>query len=132
MLNEALGADPSRTTTATDEVMGAIADIEVQRRETESKAGFAMSCSSALHRLHELLDHEKESLRLRGPATGHPENVEAVTQEIGRVKGLHAGPGRGPDRKDSYPAQRQATWHDASPGPVKSRGRRTMGRGGGR
>ncbi len=132
MLNEVLGVNPSGATPATDEVVGAIADIEVQRRETESEAGFAMSCSSALHRLHELLDHEKEALRLRGPAAGHPENVEAVTHEIGRVKGLHAAPGRGPDPKDSYPAPRQATWHDASRGPVKSRGRRTMGRAGGR
>lgn len=132
MPNEVLGADPSRTAPATDEVVDAIAGIETQRRETESEAGFPMSCSSALHRLHELLDHEKEALRLRGPAVGHPENVEAVTHEIGRVKGLHAATGRGPNGKDPYPAQRQATWQDASRGPVKSKGRRTMGRSGGR
>lgn len=134
MPNEALGAIHASTTPATVEVIDAIANIEKQRRETESKAGFAMSCSSALHRLHELLDHEKESLRLRGPAAGHPENVQAVTHEIGRVKGLRAsaGTGRGPGGKHPYPGPRQASWQDASRGPVKSRGRRTMGRAGGR
>jgi hypothetical protein len=48
----------------------------------------AMACSAALHRLQELLDHETEGLRLRGPASAHLANVETVSTEIGRVKKL--------------------------------------------
>ena len=81
---------PTETASASDEVIDAIADIEMKRQETEKEAGFAMSCSSALHRLNELLEHETEALRLRGPDSGHQENVQAVTIEIGRVKELAA------------------------------------------
>ena len=120
------------TTPATGEVIDAIADIEMKRRETEREAGFAMSCSSALHRLNELLDHVAEALRLRGPDAGHPENVEAVKNEIGRVKVLAGAHGRGPASKHAYRGERKATWQDASHGTGRTRGRRTMGRAGGR
>ena len=120
------------TTPATDEVIDAIADIEMKRRETEKEAGFAMSCSSALHRLNELLDHETEALRLRGPDAGHPENVDAVKIEIGRVKGLNGASGRGPTPKNAYHGEGKASWQDASRGTGRSRGRRTMGRASGR
>lgn len=85
---------PREATPASDEVIDAIAAIEMQRRETEKEAGFAMSCSSALHRLRELLDHETEALRLRGPQTGHQENIDAVTIEIERVKKLTVARGQ--------------------------------------
>ena len=125
------------TGTATDEVIDAIADIEMQRRETERKAGFAMSCSSALHRLHELLDHEREALRLRGPDSGHAENIDAVTLEVGRVKALAAvkGQNRFPGRarlgQRQAPGSRQS-WSNAPRNPPRNKGRRTMGRAGGR
>ena len=86
----AMGILPTSEAPASDEVIEAIAGIEMQRRETEKQAGFAMSCSSTLHRLNELLDHETEALRLRGPDSAHQANIEAVTREIGRVKGLSA------------------------------------------
>jgi len=87
---------------ATDKVTGAIADIELLRQATEKEAGFAMSRSSALHRLRELLDHETEALRLRGPDSGHLRNVEAVKIEIGRVKGLSGATNRGPAARNPY------------------------------
>lgn len=126
-----MGIIPTTEVPATDEVIDAIADIEMKRRETEKAAGFAMSCSSALHRLNELLDHETEALRLRGPGAGHPANVEAVKIEIGRVKGLAA-----PKGQNSFPnartEQRQVSWSNAPRNPARHRGRRTMGRAGGR
>jgi hypothetical protein len=127
-----LEAQPLETTLATDEVIDAIAGIEMQRRETEREAGLAMSCSSALHRLNELLDHETEALRLRGPDAGHPKNVEAVKLEIGRVKGLAVVANQRPNARNRYPDQRSPSWQNAPQNPGRNRGRRTMGRAGGR
>jgi hypothetical protein len=90
-----MGKIPTTDVPATDEVIDVIAGIEMQRREMEKEAGLVASCSLALRKLHELLDHEKESLQLRGPEAGHPGNVEAVTIEIERVKGLTVVTSRG-------------------------------------
>jgi hypothetical protein len=129
---DSMGIIPTTRVPTTDEVIDAIAEIEMQRRETEKAAGIAMSCSSALHRLNELLEHETEALRLRGPDSGHAENIEAVRMEIGRIKGLNGATGRGPTPKNAYRGERKASWQDASHGPGRTRGRRTMGRAGGR
>lgn len=115
-------------------MIDAIAEIEMQRRETEKKAGLAMSCSLALHRLHELLAHETDALRLRGPDSGHQENVQAVTIAIGRVKGLSALKSQ---NSNSFPRKartrpRQVSWRNAPRDPARNTGRRTMGRSGGR
>jgi len=48
-------------------MIGAIADIEVQRQAREKDAGLAAFRGSALSRLHEVLDREMEALRLSGP-----------------------------------------------------------------
>jgi len=77
-------------TLATGGVAGAIADIERRRLETQAAAGMTMACSAALHRLHELLEHETEALRLRGPGSGHLANIVVISTEIGRVKNLSA------------------------------------------
>lgn len=126
------GAHSTETGLATDNVIGAIADIETLRQTTEKEAGFAMSRSAALHRLQELLDHEKEALRLRGPDSGHLMNVEVVKIEIGRVKGLIGAMTQQPDARNPYPARLKASWRDAVQGPIRNRGRRTAGRAGGR
>ena len=125
-------ARPLGTPPATDEVIDAIADIETQRQAMEKEGGLAASCSSALRRLLELLDREKKTLTEHGPDAGHPENVEAVTAEIERVKGLAATTNPGPAPRGAYPGQRKATWRDAQRSPARNKGRRTMGRGGGR
>ena len=83
------------------DVASAIADIETRRLATVNDAGMAMACSAALHRLQELLDHETEGLRLRGPASAHLANVETVSTEIGRVKRLCAGTSSRPTRKST-------------------------------
>ena len=120
------------TARATDEVIDKIAEIESQRQAMQNNAGLAASCSSALRRLHELLDREKEALQLRGPDAGHPENVEAVAAEIERVKGMTTIASPGPAPRGAHPEQSKATWRDAHRSPARNKGRRTMGRAGGR
>ena len=127
-----MGIIPTDEVPAADEVIDAIADIEMKRRETEKEAGLAMSCSVALHRLQELHDHEKEALRLRGPDSRHQQNVETVTIEIERVKRLAVVTNRRPNPRNPYPDQRKPSWRDAPQGSARNKGRRTMGRAGGR
>ena len=97
-----------KTLPAANGVAEAIADIEGRRLATQNDAGTALACSAALHRLQELLDHETEALRLRGPASAHLANVEAVTTEIGRVRRLCAV---APEGKTTTPSRtmRRAT-----------------------
>jgi hypothetical protein len=127
-----MGIIPTTDVPATDEVIDAIAGIEMTRRETEKEAGLAASCSSALRKLHELLEHEKEALQLRGPDAASPHNVEAVTVEIERVKRLTVVTSQGPAARSAYPWRRKASWQDAHRSPARNKGRRTMGRAGGR
>ena len=126
-----MGILPTTEVPATDEVIDVIAEIEMQRRESEKKAGFATSCGSSLQRLNELLDRESKTA-LGGPDAGHPGNVEALKLEIGRVKALAA-----PRAQESIPTyvptgQRQVSWRDAPRNPPRNKGRRNMGRAGGR
>jgi hypothetical protein len=133
MMDDAMedpAARPVGIAPAADKVTGMIADIEAQRQAMEKEAGFARARSSALRKLHELLDRERETLQLRGPGAGHPENVEAVTIEIERVKHLTGAKGQGPGR--GYSGLRKASWRNAHRSPARNKGRRTMGRAGGR
>jgi hypothetical protein len=132
MRNAMSGADPSETASASDEVIDAIADIEMERQVMEKEGGLAASCSSALRRLHELLDREQEALQLHGPDARHPENVEAVAVEIERVKGLSVITSQRPAARSAYPGQRNMAWRNAPRNPARNKGRRTMGRAGGR
>lgn len=117
---------------ASDEVIEAIAAIEVQRREMEREGGLTASCSAALRKLHELLDLEKEALQLSGPDAGLTQNVATVAAEIERVKGLTVARGQGPAARNPYPGQRKLSWQNADSAPARNKGRRTMGRAGGR
>jgi len=128
---------PLETNPATDEVIDMIADIEIQRQAMEKNAGLAASCGAALRKLHELLEREKEALQLHGAGTGHPANVEAVAIEIERVKRLtvtrgQGHPPRNADRAGPRWVSRQKSWQNAPRNPARNKGRRTMGRAGGR
>jgi hypothetical protein len=126
-----MGIIPTTEVPASDEVIDAIAEIEMSRREMEKRSGFATSCSTALQKLSELLDHESKAL-LRGPDAGHPGNVDALTLDIGRVKALAA-----PRAQESIPRyvrteEPRVSWRNAPRSPARIKGRRTMGRAGGR
>ena len=77
-----------------DEVMDAIAHIELHRQEMEKEAGAAAACNEALRKLHELLERERQALQLHGPGARHAEHIEALSAEIERVK-RRAGAGAG-------------------------------------
>jgi hypothetical protein len=126
------GTGAAEAASASDEVIDAIAEIEMRRREAEKEAGLAGSCGAALRKLHELLDLEKESLQLSGREAGNPGNVEAVTIEIERVKGLAVVTVPRPVGRSPYPDARKSQWRDANRSPSRNKGRRTMGRAGGR
>ena len=134
---DSMGIIPTTRVPATDEVIDAIAGIEMKRREMEKEAGLAASCSSALRKLHELLEHEQKTLQLHGAGAGHPANVDAVTLEVERVRKLAVIKAPGPPHRNADPAgrrqeSRQKSWQNAQRSPPKNKGRRTMGRAGGR
>jgi bacterioferritin-associated ferredoxin len=115
-----------------DEILDAIAHIELRRQDIEKTAGVAAACNEALRKLHELLGHEEEAMQAHGPGARHAANIEALKGEIERVKNLAAVGGRVATRRHE-PAQgqkpmRQAQAHNRP----RTKGRRTMGRGSGR
>ena len=131
------GVIPATQVPATDEVLDRIADIELHRQAIEKDAGLAAGCSSALRKLHELLEHGQEALRLHGADAGHQANVDAVMVEVERVKKLAVITSRGPpsrtvDRAGLRQVSRRKSWQDAQRNPARNKGRRTMGRAGGR
>lgn len=121
------------TEKATDEVIDMIASIELRRREVEKELGRAAACAEALRSLQELLDRETEASRPGSPDGGeHSANIEAVTAEVGKVKRLAEMTGRLSLPQRAHPTQREVSLRDAPRNPSRNRGRRTMGRGGGR
>ncbi|HSD43360.1 MAG TPA: hypothetical protein VLD36_16020 [Burkholderiales bacterium] len=123
----------------TDEMMDAIAHIEMHRQEMEKAASVAAAYNEALRKLHELLTREREALRLHGPGAGRAANVEALTAEIERVKRLSGEAGRvkrlsgeaGGVAHERF--QRQKRVRPGQPhNPPRTKGRRTMGRSSGR
>ncbi len=126
-----------KTMPATDEVLDRIASIETERQAMAKEAGLAASCNSALRKLHELLEHEQKTLQLHGAGAGYPANVDAVTNEVERVKRLAVLTGQGHPSRNADPAgrrqeSRQKSWQNAQRNPARNKGRRTMGRAGGR
>jgi len=112
-----------------DEVVDAIAHIEMHRQEMAKEASVAAACNEALRKLHELLEREREALQPHGPGARHEAHIEALAAEIERVKRLagavaKAKQGRPQPRNPLRPGQR----HDLP----RNKRRRTMGRSRGR
>ncbi len=119
------------TEMASDEVTDSIAHIEMVRQEAAKESGLAAACSEALRKLHELLRSERESAQ-NAPNAGNSLNIEAVTREIDRVKKL-AGGGSQPGRaRETRPGKQQSPPRKGARGPARAKGRRPMGRNGGR
>jgi hypothetical protein len=116
----------------TDAMIDVIASIEMQRREAEREFGGPAACSGALRSLQELLDRENAALRLHGPGTEHAANVSALTIEIGKVTKMASLTGRISLPKNVDTGQREMLRRNAPRNPARNRGRRTMGRSGGR
>ena len=114
-----------------DEVMDAIAQIELHRQDMEKEAGVAAACNEALRKLHELLEREREALQLHGAGARHAAHIEFLAAEIERVKS-RAGAGGGMKAKHIGPRPR----NPVRPGPPhnlpRNKRRRTTGRSRGR
>jgi hypothetical protein len=117
---------------ASDEVTDAIAAIEMHRQGTEQESGLAVACSEALGKLQALLAQEKEALQLHGPDTIHAINVEAVANGIKRVQSMAGGKGQGAMTRSARPRGQQLPRPEKSHNPPRNRGRRNIGRSGGR
>ncbi|HUG78788.1 MAG TPA: hypothetical protein VML57_15005 [Burkholderiales bacterium] len=111
-----------------DEILDAIAAIEVQRqamaREGQGDAARKLSLAS----LEELQQREQAALQEHGPSDERLANVEALRVEIERVKGLGAGGGGGGggQRHGQHrpaPKQPRSSRRDARR-PPRNRGRR--------
>lgn len=120
------------TRMASDEVTDGIAAIEMHRQGTEQESGLAAACSEALRKLHTLLEEEKEALRVNGPDTVHAINVMAVENEIRRVQSMVGIKGHGPAPRNARPKGAQPPRAEKSHNSPRNRGRRNIGRSGGR
>lgn len=118
--------------TASDEVIDAIASIEMHRQEVEKETGLAAACSEALRKLHELLERERAAQQLHAEGTKHPANIEAVAIEIKRVQKMASVRRHAPIPKTPRPGRYQVSVRTGPRIPPRNKGRRTMGRRGDR
>jgi hypothetical protein len=88
-----------------DEVIDAIAFIEMHRQETEKESGTAAACAQALPKLQELLD--QLNAETAEPADVHAANLMAVNNDIARVKRLASGGGHGGGNKHPRPGHKK-------------------------
>jgi len=126
------GKTTMNTETAADEVIDAIALIEMNRQKMEQEAGLAAACNEALRKLHELLDHEQELLQRHGPGTRHSANVEAVKTGIKKIRNLGGISGMLPVSRSPRSGQHPVPVQRGARIPQRRKGRRTMGRRGDR
>ncbi len=115
---------------ASDEVIDAIAHIEVHRQGTEKESGVTVACHEALRKLNELLQQEQAAPEPHGPGSGYSANVEAVMSEIRRVRKLAGVTNQKASSKHRRHGQHQQRFKDNSRRPPKNKDRRTMGRRG--
>jgi hypothetical protein len=123
------------TVMASDEVTDDIAHVEMQRQDMEKEAGLAAACTMSLRKLQEILQREQQVLLVNPGSPEQAANVEAVSVEIERVKGLAGLKHRGQSSKKAQARQPRRPWRnnapqDASQKPHKPRGRRNMRRRG--
>ena len=118
----------------TDEVTDAIAYIEMHRQETARESGVPAACAQALRQLQELLEQERQALQPGND--GDPANVDAVTNEIDRVKRLASGNSNRQsqsNRGHAGPSQQQpSSRRNRSRKSGRNKGRGPRGQPGGR
>jgi len=115
---------------ASDEVIDAIAYIEMQRQDMEKQSNPAAACSLALRKLQEVLQQEQQTAQQQAPGIRHSANVEALEKEIRRVKQILGGAGRNPRPGGTRPGGPQPQHRDKGHRQARNRGRRTQGRSG--
>jgi hypothetical protein len=116
---------------ASDEVTDAIAHIEMHRQEAVKETNLGQACAEALRKLHELLEQERAASPEPDPKGGNSINIEAILQEIKKVKGLAGNSHNDNSPRPQRNNQRQPQQQQPRPGPhgqPRNKGRRTMGR----
>jgi hypothetical protein len=98
-----------------DEILDAIAEIEVQRQAMAREGQAEAARELSLRKLHELQSREQAELEAQGPSEERLANVQALRAEIERVKALGrsnprpAGVGKHPPRnKPPRPPRRDS------------------------
>ena len=123
---------PMEAPRGTEELIDAIASIEMERQERAREAGNATACAAALRTLRALYASEKEALQSGDPSAEHSANLAALAVEIGRVEKLGGTTNR-PSRPDAQKrGQRTGARQGAPRASNEGHGRRTMRRTGGR
>jgi hypothetical protein len=120
---------------ASDEVTDAIAHIEMHRQESVKESGLAHACAEALRKLNELLEQVRAETQQTLPQGARSPNLEAVTQEIRKVKSLAGNAGHHDTPRPARPKQPQQQQQPSRGGPhgqPRNKGRRSMGRSNGR
>jgi hypothetical protein len=107
----------------TDDIIDAVARIEMERQERAREVGNAAACAAALRDLRTLHANEKEALRSGGPSDEHSSNLAALAAEIRRVEKMS-----GSTSRMSLPeGDKRASSPGAQPGahraPVRQNGR---------
>jgi hypothetical protein len=105
----------------TDDVIDLIASIEMHRQEIERETGLEASRNYAVKRLQEALLAEQLE-----------ESRQALALALKRVQALSSSAGQRPASNARRSAPPAKSWRDAQGHSPRTRGRRTMGRGGGR
>ncbi len=104
-----------------DDVIDLIGSIEMHRQEMERDTGLEASRGYALKRLQDAAQSEQV-----------PANLDALNLAIERVQALGSRAVQRPTLQAGRPAQSRPSQRDAQRHPQRTRGRRPMGRQGGR
>ena len=116
-----------------DEVTDLIASIEMHRKEIERESGLEASRTYSLQRLQQALATEQEAALQPDANPARVATAAALADEIKRVGSLSRGSGQRPQGGGRPQQQQQRNFRpDQQRKSSKSRGRRGMGRGGGR
>jgi hypothetical protein len=115
-----------------DDIIDAVARIEMERQERAREVGNAAACAAALRDLRTLHTNEKEALRAGGPSDEHSSNLAALAAEIRRVEKLSGGA----SRSSAPDGERRPSGGESPAGaqraPMKRNGRPNARRKGGR
>lgn len=86
-----------------DEILDAIAAIEVQRQAMAREGQGEAARELSLRKLHELQSREQAELEAQGPSEERLANVQALRAEIERVRGLGRSSQRPPAGGGKHP-----------------------------
>jgi hypothetical protein len=109
-----------------DDVIDAVARVEMERQERAREVGNAAACASALRELRALHATEKDALRLGGPSAEHSANLAALAVEIRRVEKLGGGASRLSLPEGEKRAPSNGSRHGAPRSPVRQNGRHNL------